>query len=165
MAVFGSLSTVRDQLAPSLAFATALEYVERCLTPGSEENRRILAVAVDATERVELAGGVFALEQAYVGKPAETGKWEAHKAYIDIQVVVAGNELMEVTDVRELTVAEDLTPERDLLFYAPFDGGSLLRAGTGFVAVFFPIDAHKPSLSAGDGGVIRKTVVKVPVRA
>lgn len=163
MAVFGSLATVRAQLAGSPAFAAAFDYVARCLDASADEHRRIQAVPVDTTERVELGGGLFALEQAYRAKPRADGRWESHRAYIDVQVIVAGEELMELTDVRDLRVADDHTPGRDVLFYQPFDAGSVLRAHAGAVAVFFPVDAHKPSLAVNAPALVRKTVVKVPV--
>ncbi len=163
MALFGSLSTVRSQLVGARAFATALAYVERALTPGSEEARRIAAVAEGETVRVELGEGIFALEQAYLSKPAEEGRWEAHERFIDVQVVVEGGELMGVTEAGRLTLAEDLRAERDLMFFAPWAGGSELRIGAGEAAVFFPADAHMPSLADGARGLVRKTVVKVPV--
>lgn len=166
MAVFGSLPTVRAQLAASPAFSAAFDYVARCLSPESEEHRRILDVANGATERVELSHGMFALEQAYVAKPREQGRWEAHREYIDIQVIVTGRELMELTDTGNLVVDEDFTPGRDLIFFQPYANGSALVAEAGAVAVFFPIDAHRPSLALGPtGDLVRKTVVKVPVSA
>jgi biofilm protein TabA len=165
MALIGTLSTVRAQLAPTPAFNIALAYVARVLTPGSAEAARLAAVAEGVTERVELGGGVFALEQAYVAKPPAEGRWEAHEKYIDVQVVTAGRELMGVIDVGALQVAEDLRPAKDLLFFAPHAGGSTLRVGVGGIAVFFPVDAHMPSVADGAPALVRKTVVKVPVGA
>ncbi|MCU0793473.1 MAG: YhcH/YjgK/YiaL family protein [Opitutaceae bacterium] len=163
MALLGSLSTVRAQLAASPAFDLAFDYVARALTAGSPEATRIAAVPLGETVKVELGGGVFALEQAYLSKPPETGKWEAHERHIDVQVIVAGRELMEFTDVVALTLTEDYRAERDLMFYARFGGGSVFKAGPGAVAVFFPVDAHRPSLADGASAPVWKTVVKVPV--
>lgn len=163
MALFGSLSTVRSQLAPSPAFGAAFAYVERALTPGSEEARRIAAVPEGKTERIELGEGVFALEQAYLTKPAEAGKWEAHERFIDVQVVVEGRELMGVIEAGRLTLTEDYRAERDLMFFAALAGGSTLRVAAGEAAVFFPADGHMPSLADGEPVLVRKTVVKVPV--
>ena len=61
MALFGTLPVVRAQLAPSPAFTLALDYVTRCLEPGSPESDRIAAVPEGETVRIELGGGVFAL--------------------------------------------------------------------------------------------------------
>jgi len=165
MATFGSFSTVRSQLASSPAFDVAFAYIARALTPGSVEARRIAAVAEGVTGRIELGEGVFALEQAYLAKPAEAGKWEAHERFIDIQVVVEGRELMGVVEVSRLTVSEDYRVERDLMFFSPLAGGSTLRIAAGEAAVFFPADGHMPSLADGEPALVRKTVVKVPVSA
>ena len=163
MALFGSLPTVRAQLAASPAFDLAFDYVARALASGTPEAARIAAVPVGETRRIELGEGVFALEQAYVAKPPEQGRWESHERFIDVQVIVAGRELMGFVDVSRLALAEDFRAERDLMFFAPLEGGSVLRATAGDVAVFFPVDAHKPSLADGVAATVRKTVVKVPV--
>jgi YhcH/YjgK/YiaL family protein len=164
MALFGSLATVRAQLAGSPSFQRTLDYVEEILRPGSPAHQRLLAVPTGETGRVELGDGVFALEQAYIAKPRGEGRWEAHRVYIDVQVIVVGDELMEVTDVSRLKVAEDHTPGKDLLFFDKNTDGSVLRMRAGELAVFYPVDAHKPSLAVSEpAALVRKTVVKVPV--
>lgn len=166
MALFGSLATVRRQLALTPAFEAGLAYVEACLTAGSPEAARIGAMQAGDGRTVELANGVFAMEQAYVTRPRAEGRWEAHKRYIDIQLIVGGEELMEVADVGTLVVTEDLTPAKDVLFFAEFDRASVLRVGAGELTVFFPVDAHMPCVRVGgEGQLVRKTVVKVPVDA
>lgn len=166
MAVFGNLGTLRAQLATSPGFARALDYMERCLTPGSAEAARIAAIPEGVTERVELGGGVFALEQVYRSKPPAEGRWEAHEVHADVQVVLEGEERMDVVDVARLSLEKDLRATRDLLFFArpaTDSGVSALRVAAGEAAVFFPADAHMPSLAIDAPRLMRKTVVKVPV--
>ena len=164
MALFGTLSTVRSQLAGCPSFQRALDYVEDILRPGSESHKRLHAVATGETLTIELGEGVFAMEQAYVAKPRTEGRWEAHKVYIDMQVIVSGDELMEVADVSRLVLAEDKTPAKDVMFFENGPSFSVLRVGSGDIAIFYPVDAHKPSLAAGEpAALVRKTVVKVPV--
>jgi biofilm protein TabA len=166
MAIFGTLDTLRAQLARPEQFAAMLVYIAEVLRPDSAAHARLGRIAPGTTERVELAGGAFALEQVYSTKPRAEGRWESHRAYIDVQVVVAGEEFMELADVAHLAVAEDLRPAKDVIFYQPFDGGSVLRVRAGEAAVFFPSDAHLPSLSTGAAAtLVRKTVIKVPVWA
>src|SRR3954471_3108213 len=62
MAVFGTLSTVRAQLAGAPRFKAAFDYLVEALQPGSAAHQRIGKVAVGATDRIELDGGSFALE-------------------------------------------------------------------------------------------------------
>jgi biofilm protein TabA len=166
MAIFGTLDTLRAQLARPEYFAATLAYVAEALRPDSAAQARIGKIAVGTTERVELDGGAFALEQVYLTKPRTEGRWESHGAFIDVQVVVAGEEFMEVAEAAQLAVAEDLRPEKDVIFYRPFDRGSVLRLRAGEAAVFFPSDAHLPALRTGAAAaLVRKTVVKVPVWA
>lgn len=166
MALFGSLATIRRQLAGCPAYDRALAYVEDVLRPGSGAQKRLMAVPTGDTVTVELGDGVFAMEQAYTAKPRAAGRWESHKVYIDIQVIVAGEELMDVTDVSRLEIEEDRTPAKDVMFFKNGPESSVLRTGAGDIAVFYPADAHKPSLAAGEpAALVRKTVVKVPVAA
>src|SRR5450432_2872249 len=146
MALYGTLSTVRPQLVHPDHFHPALAYIEEAFRAGSAAQQQLFALAPGQTERVELAGGAFALAQAYLTKPRAEGKWETHRAYIDVQVIVAGDECMEIADRSKLTVAEDLTPGRDVIFYQPFDCGSVLRFGPGDLAVYHPTDAHNGGL-------------------
>ncbi len=163
MAIFGSLVTVRSQLKPSPAFDAALDYVERCLTPGSEENQRLAAMQPGDKGRAELAHGAFAMEARAATKPPGEGRWESHKAYIDVQAVVSGAEIMEVADIADLAVTEDLTPEKDLVFYQAPGRSTRLLAESGFIAVFYPEDGHRPSQALDAPAPVCKVVVKVPV--
>jgi YhcH/YjgK/YiaL family protein len=163
MAAFGSLETIRAQVAGSPALAAALDHVKRCLTPGTPDHQRLMALSPDESGREELAHGAFALEQCYLTKLSEKAKWESHKEYIDVQAVISGDEIMEVADIADLTFAEDLTPGKDVILYQPYADGTRLRARDGFVAVFFPVDGHRAALAVDEPAAVRKVVVKVPV--
>lgn len=164
MAIFGPLSTVQKQLQHDARFTAALTYAEEILANGSIAHRRIMGAEVSATAtRVDLSGGAFGLEQVYAPKARADAFFESHRKYIDVQVVVAGEESMEVEDSARLTVSQDYNPDRDFLKYADSDSASVLRLRAGDVAVFFPEDGHMPSLRWRGDGLVRKTVVKVPV--
>ena len=165
MALIGSVSTLRTQLARPDHFAAAFHYLEQALNPSSEVAARIQSIPQGQTNRVELAGGAFALEQVYETKPRAEGRFEAHRAYVDLQAVVAGEEMMEVADATQLQVEQDFAPDGDVCFFQDRAGMSQWRVRTGEVAVFFPADAHMPSLAAEKSARIYKTVVKVPVPA
>lgn len=162
MAIFGPFHQVKTQLSPA-RFAAALAYVEEALRTGSAARERIGRIAVGVTERLDLAGGSFALEQVYHPKQRPDGFFESHRNYIDVQVIVEGEELMEVEDISRLAVSQPYLPERDLIKYADTAVASVLRMRAGDVAVFFPEDGHMPSLQWRAPGLVRKTVVKVPV--
>jgi biofilm protein TabA len=163
MALIGSLSAVRAQLADPARFAAAFACVEECFRPGTAGHRHLHGLAAGQTDRVELAGGAFALLQAYLTKPRGEGRWETHRAHIDVQAMAQGEELMETADSARLTLEEDLTPAKDVLFYHPYESGSTLRLATESVAVFFPADGHRGGIEIQAPALVRKVVVKVPV--
>ncbi len=163
MALIGPLSTIRVQLAATPGLQIALDYVGECFREGGSPRARLLAAATGHNARVELGSGVFALEQVYLTKPRAQGRWETHVSYIDVQAIIAGEEFMETADRARLILHEDLTPGKDLVFYLPFEQGSVLRLAAGGIAVYFPADGHMGSLAIGAPGLVRKTVVKVPV--
>lgn len=164
MAVFGTLATVREQLSASPRFAIALAYVEELLRPGSPVHARLASVAVGSSQRIELTQGVFVMEQAYLTKPRSEGFFESHRKHVDVQVVVSGEEIMEVVDAGRIEARQAFDPERDLILYRDTEAASSWRMHPGEIGVFFPADVHMPGLRRGaDAVAIRKAVVKVPV--
>jgi biofilm protein TabA len=165
MALLGSLAAVRSQMLEAKRFAPAFACVEECLRPGSALHARLTGLGDGQTERVELDGGAFALLQAYRTKPPADCRWETHRAHVDVQALSAGRELMETADSSRLALEEDLTPGKDVIFYQPYDGGSVVRLVPGVVAVYYPADGHRGCIAAGLPELVRKVVVKVPVAA
>lgn len=164
MAIFGSLKSVEHQLRSDACFRIAFEYANRALTEGSEESKRIHALEVGKTFKFDLPGGAFALEQAFISKARPEGFFEAHRKYIDVQIVVSGIEHMEVTETSRLTIAKLYDDSRDVVIYSDTNEVSTLIVRPTEVAVFFPVDGHMPSLHSQSGpALVRKTVVKVPV--
>jgi YhcH/YjgK/YiaL family protein len=163
MAILGFVATVRAQTARREIFASAFAYLDEMFRDGSPEARRLRGIAVGATQRVELAGGAYALEQVYLAKPRAEGFFESHRKYIDVQVVVEGEELIGLADISQLAVSKAYDAERDFIGYADFPGASELRLVAGDAAIFFPADGHMPGLRPGAGpNLVRKTVIKVP---
>jgi len=166
MAIFGSVSTVRAQCAALRYFDPAFAYIDEILRPGSEANQRLHALAAGGVNRVELGGEMYAMEQVYETKERTKGLFESHRRFIDVQVVVAGDEIMEVVEIGLLPPKTAYDAEKDFLLYGDFAAASVLRFRAGEAAVFFPKDGHMPSLRAGAAAqLVRKTVVKVPVPA
>ncbi|MBX3748685.1 MAG: YhcH/YjgK/YiaL family protein [Opitutaceae bacterium] len=166
MAIFGSLSTVRAQCRGLAYFDPAFAYLDELAKSGSPARKRLDALAAGESGRVELADGMFAIEQVYRSKPRAEGFFESHRKYIDIQVVLAGEELMEVAEIGHLPVKTPFDADRDVIIYGDFTGASVLRFRAGEAGVYFPADGHMPGLmGAGGPHLVRKTVVKVPVPA
>jgi YhcH/YjgK/YiaL family protein len=95
-------------------------------------------------------------------KTKEAARLEGHRVFIDIQYMVTGEEFIGYlprAHCRELS--DDVTNDfQELQGSAEFQ---TLRPGC--FAIYFPEDAHQPSIGTGAyTGLIRKIVIKVPVR-
>lgn len=164
MALFGTLATLHAQAPSTPAFAAAFAYAEDLLRATSPAQARLRALAAGESKKIELAHGAFAIEQVYLTKPRAEGFFESHRKYIDLQLVVDGDEAMEVVDLSRIAVREPYNPDRDLVLFGDATGASVLRISAGLAAIFFPADVHMPTLRPGpDAGLVRKTVVKIPV--
>lgn len=104
---------------------------------------------------------IFALVQEYITKNQEEKKFESHEKYIDIQLIVEGQEIMGYTPVQGLEIKEDLRPAKDMIFYKETLNGSNVKFTSGDYAIFFPEDAHKPCCALNECSKVRKIVVKV----
>jgi biofilm protein TabA len=164
MALFGSMAAAQAQAPHTPGFATAFAYLEGLMRPGADAHRRLAGIAPGGAQRMELGGGVFAIEQVYESKARVNGFFESHRKFIDVQVVVEGEEVMEVIDASRIVVREPYQPERDLITYLDVADASQLRVCAGEAAIFFPVDVHMPSLRLDAvPRLVRKSVVKIPV--
>ena len=114
-------------------------------------------------KHVLTSNGTFASVQRYVTR--ESGEFEAHRKYIDIQYVVSGKEVIELAERKDLgTETVPYDQDKDIEFYSSAENFSRLHMKAGDSAVFFPSDAHKPCLSDGERADVVKIVVKIPLR-
>ena len=96
------------------------------------------------------------------GKPEQDAKLEAHRKYIDIQLVLEGDEQMgwkPLADCHNPVSGHD--DVKDIRFFhdAP---ASWISVPPDHFCIFFPEDAHAPLVG---GGQIRKAIFKVAVNA
>ncbi|MET3600640.1 YhcH/YjgK/YiaL family protein [Martelella mangrovi] len=114
--------------------------------------------------RIDIDGDrIFASVQDYTTGPQEEKRPESHIRYLDIQYIVSGREMIGVAPLSTTPpAAEDLSGERDLLFYDQVGEESSLVLSAGSYAVFYPWDVHRPGCAVGETGeAVRKVVVKI----
>lgn len=90
---------------------------------------------------------------------------EAHRAFIDIHVVLEGEERIQWQPLSGLAVKEPYDPAGDFeLYHAPENCPVEMILRPGFFAAFFPQDAHRPKLKTGAeaGQPLKKIVIKLP---
>ena len=104
---------------------------------------------------------LFAIVEEYTTLPPDECRWEAHRAYIDVQFVVRGVERMGFMNISRAVEREPYDQSRDVAFFEP--GDDFVTVHAGMFAVFGPEDVHAPRGAAGSPALARKIVVKVAV--
>ena len=133
------------------------------LSPRIEEALKFLETTdfTDAEEgRIDIDGdNIYALVQRYNTKPEDEGKWEAHRKYTDIQMVVEGSESVCVVNVDYLDIIQEYNIEKDVEFYE--GDGDFLQLNEGEFVILFPHDAHMPGIEVEESDKVLKVVIKV----
>ena len=150
-------------LATTKELATKYDYLAEKFKTGYEFLRRD-DLATLPVGKIPLEGGITVQVQEYSTRTPESGLFEAHDKFFDIQYVVSGRELVGIVNRDGLEVDQPYNPEKDLVFFKEpaVSGCVLLNAGE--LVVLAPEDAHKPCLNvAGQTGQVKKLVIKIPV--
>jgi len=114
--------------------------------------------------RTDIDGAdVFVMLSEAETRPPEQVKFEAHRRFIDIQLVVRGQESIGYAPVASLVTAEPYDATKDIEFFSVPQESATLALRAGDFAVFAPGDGHRPSLHLDGPHVSRKAVVKVSV--
>lgn len=103
---------------------------------------------------------VYAVVAREHGRAQADARLETHDRYIDIQLVLAGEDTMGWKARSHCdTPAGPYDKDRDLCFYTD-EPDVLIPVKPGSFCLFFPEDAHMPLIS---DGMIHKVVVKIRV--
>ena len=104
---------------------------------------------------------VFALVQEYETKAPEAAKWEAHRKYIDVQVITTGAERMGFGHIDAFQLIQPYDESAD--FALSNGNGSDVIVAPGTFAIFVPHDVHRPTVMVDRPTHVRKIVMKVRV--
>lgn len=117
--------------------------------------------------RIELEGeSLFINIEENDMAPREERRPEAHRRYLDIQLVLDGEESIGVAvDSRDENiegVLEEYSEERDIIFYSNVKRENMIDLFPGDFAIFFPEDIHRPRCMVGEAiGRAKKAIVKM----
>ena len=115
--------------------------------------------------RYELSDKIYANVEDYITRSELDCSLESHRKYIDIQIVIYGNERIDFINIDGLKVQKVYDHIKDIIFYKrpKTELSRIYLNGTNF-AIFYPDDAHAPqitTLSPLDN--VKKAVIKIPV--
>ena len=149
--IFSTLASSSRYAALHPLFQRAFDYIRdtdlNALTPGVHQiiDKQLFVIVEEAN-----------------GRTRAEAKLEAHRKYIDIQLVLDGVDEMgwkALADCHQPLDEHDA--ERDIRFFAD-EAASWISTPADHFCIFFPEDAHAPLVN---NGPIRKVIFKVAVGA
>lgn len=107
---------------------------------------------------------VFLVGLEYDTHPAEGALMEAHRKYIDVMLLVSGQEQIAVCPFDRLTnITQPYDAEGDALLAEIPGDCTYVQMVPGSVCILFPEDAHGPGLDAETQAHVKKLIAKVRV--
>lgn len=155
MAIFGKLDDIKNQIEDGY-FQIAFNYLEAI-------DEDFFKIKEDEVIKEMITDDIFVLKQAYKTKNREECFFESHRKYIDIQYIVKGSEVMDVSNLEELEIIEEYDENRDFIKYSSKNSFSSLLIKEKELAIFYPSDAHQPCIKNIKNEVIYKAVIKLPI--
>lgn len=117
----------------------------------------------DSGKKVIVNDDFFYSVQSYITKDEKECSLESHRKYIDIQLMLSGNEVMDICDTSRLSVKTEYDEKKDVMYWnLPWRmARTTLRAGD--CIVLYPENAHRGAVSLDGPEKVLKIVGKVLV--
>ena len=112
--------------------------------------------------KINLSEGIYAVINEYESEDIKNKFIECHKIYIDIHIVIEGEEQIGICNKTNCIVLEEYDKEKDL---EKLEGKiDFITLKKNFFAIFYPQDGHVPGLriEGSNENKIKKVVFKVP---
>ncbi|UQB41402.1 YhcH/YjgK/YiaL family protein [Thiomicrospira microaerophila] len=129
----------------------ALDYIIK--TPASE-------LAQHPPGRTSLSDQIDAIIDEYETQSSEGKHYEAHQRFVDVQLVISGEEYMGFAPLSHQTPIQAYDPDRDFALYQV--AGQMVKVKAGMFVIFFPTDLHLPSIGT-PAKQVRKLVLKARI--
>lgn len=141
-----------------------------------ESIKEVSTVAYDFIEKLlnenvengthDLADGVFVNVMTYETKNRCDAFFEAHKKYIDIQIIIEGSEIISVEPIEKMHKYKCIQPFGDgdtELFEVNSDCVDYVLNKGDFL-ILYPEDGHMPCICIEKPETVKKAVFKIPVK-
>lgn len=172
----GEVRAIADYVCNNCAGAGALrEFVEWMLSYSDDlaiEDR--IAYAIDHLEKADLTkikpgkcivNDFFYFNVIeYVTAPKRELILESHKEFIDIQLMLDGEEIIQVADISRLRQNTPYSKEEDKMTWKPTKNMLKFTMKKGDIAILYPNDAHEGGISIKNNTKVLKVVGKVRCR-
>ncbi len=121
-----------------------------------------LSLAQKPDGRYDIDGdNAYYVVQHYMTRAAALSRFESHRKYIDIQALLAGEEMLGYVPAVGLNTVVPYDEAKDIMFYHAGKAITWTRLEPGVFCLLFPGDAHLPCCQVGDPATVHKIVFKI----
>lgn len=157
------VKAVSDYICVAKAGEGALrEFAEWLVKPRTDANeirsrldraisflRAISISETDIGKKITVDENFFYTIQQYQTKPEDYAKLESHRKFADIQIIIKGEELMDIADISRLTAKSDYNPQDDVMFWNIPDHMARITLRAGDYIILYPENAHRGAVQVG----------------
>ncbi|MGJ3198027.1 YhcH/YjgK/YiaL family protein [Peribacillus frigoritolerans] len=118
-------------------------------------------VEIDYNKRFDFDGGYLFFQEGTTNHIDE-GTFEAHKKYIDIQIVLDGSEYVAWAPINQLVVDVEYNAEKDVI---RLNGSPkvIMKINKGMAYICLPHDGHKALKYINKATKYNKAVIKIEI--
>lgn len=111
----------------------------------------------------DLEEGIRMNVMSFETSPAEGKKAEMHRKFVDIQLLIEGEEMIEYgLSQPDLSKYDEYRDEDDYQLTDSIDDKNEVVLKPNMFAIFLPYEPHKPGNAVNSNKTLKKLVVKVP---
>ena len=123
----------------------------------------VLSMTIDTPDgRYEFGTDCF-VNVMHCDTKTEISPMEAHEKFIDVQMVLAGEEKILVAEKASLEIVTLYDEAKDIAFYA-WESAQEVNYRSGEAVVLYPAEAHLPGRAVNAPMTIKKAVLKLSAK-
>ncbi|MBS0849653.1 YhcH/YjgK/YiaL family protein [Citrobacter sp. JGM124] len=146
--IIGNIHALQDWLPVELR--QVIEHVKTYITPETPVGKHDID-----------GNNLFVLLTEDLTQPLADRKAEYHTRYLDIQIVLRGQEGMVFSCLPADQSNIEWHADKDLAFLPAGEQEKSVILNEGDFVIFYPGEVHKPMVAVGEPAIVRKIVVKV----
>lgn len=118
-------------------------------------------VGIDYHKRFDFDGGYLFFQEG-ITTHIDKGTFEAHKEYIDIQIVLEGSEYVAWAPINQLIVDVEYNAEKDVVRLKG-SPKAIMKINKGMAYICLPHDGHKALKYINEATEYKKAVIKIKI--
>ena len=102
--------------------------------------------------------------QEYMTKNLSECRFESHKKYVDIQMMINGIEAIDTSDIDKLELETEYNEESDVMFWKKKNNQMRTVITNKSYVILYPQNAHMPCIAVDKPVKVKKLVAKVLIQ-